>query len=141
MVIFKHNLYKSTLSFRDYKLFILLTGTKQACQTNWCSKVKNLRQWPELGTLCILVFFFFKLILLAYSCFTFVLVSAVQQSESAMRMHISPLFLDFLPILVTTEPWVELPELCRKFSLTLCILKEENFEISAPQWPCLISNT
>ena len=29
MVIFKHNLYKSTLSFRDYKLFILLTGTNK----------------------------------------------------------------------------------------------------------------
>ena len=47
MVIFKHNLYKSTLSFKDYKLFILLTGTKQACQINWCSKVKNLGQWPD----------------------------------------------------------------------------------------------
>ena len=28
-----------------------------------------------------------------------VLVSAVQQSESAIHIHISPLFLDFLPIL------------------------------------------
>ena len=27
-----------------------------------------------------------------------VLISAVEQSESAIRVHVSPLFLDFLPI-------------------------------------------
>ena len=31
----------------------------------------------------------------AYSCFTTLLVSAIQQSESATRIHISPLFLGF----------------------------------------------
>ena len=40
-----------------------------------------------------------------------VVVSAVQQSESAICIHTSPLFLDFLPIQDTTEHWVEFPVL------------------------------
>ena len=35
------------------------------------------------------------------------LLSTVQQSESAIHIHISPLFLDFLPIQVTMEHQVE----------------------------------
>ena len=40
-----------------------------------------------------------------------VLISAVQRSESALHIHVSPLFLCFLPVQVTTECWVEFPEL------------------------------
>ena len=45
-------------------------------------------------------FIFFKLIyfLLDYSYFTMLLVSSAQQSELAICLHISPLFLDILPI-------------------------------------------
>ena len=42
-----------------------------------------------------------KKFLLEYSCFTMlnvVYVSPVQKSESAIHIHISPLFWDFLPI-------------------------------------------
>ena len=45
------------------------------------------------------------------------LVPTVQQSESAI--HIAPFFLDFLPIQVTTEGWVEFPVLYGKFSLVI----------------------
>ena len=48
-----------------------------------------------------------------------ILVSAVQQSESAIRIYIIPLFLDFLPIWVTTEHCVEFPELHSRFSLVI----------------------
>ena len=34
-------------------------------------------------------------------------------------VHIYPLFLNFLPIQVTTEHWVELPELCSRISLVI----------------------
>ena len=44
------------------------------------------------------------------------LVSAAQQSESAVCIHISPL-LDFLPIKVTTEHRGELSVLYTRFSL------------------------
>ena len=38
-------------------------------------------------------------------------VSAVQQSESAICIHTSPLFLDFLPIQDTAEHCIEFPVL------------------------------
>ena len=50
----------------------------------------------------------------AHSWFITLLVSGVQQSESII--HISPLFLDFLPIWVITEHWVEFHVLCSRFS-------------------------
>ena len=50
--------------------------------------------------------------------YTAVSVSAVQQSESAIRTHISP-FLDFLPIQVTTEHQVMFPMLYDRFSLAI----------------------
>ena len=53
-----------------------------------------------------------------YLLYNVVLVSAVQQGESAICIHVymSP-FLDFLPIWVTTEHWVEFPVLYNQFSL------------------------
>ena len=47
-----------------------------------------------------------------------VLVSAVQQSESAICIHISPLFW-FPSHSVTTENWVEFPVLYSRFSLVI----------------------
>ena len=48
-------------------------------------------------------------------------ISAILQSESAPCTHTSPLFLDFFPIQVTTGLWVELPPLCSRFSLVICL--------------------
>ena len=47
-----------------------------------------------------------------------VLVSAVQQRESAIPVHISP-FLGFPSFSVSTEHWVEFPELYHGFSLVI----------------------
>ena len=47
------------------------------------------------------------------------LISAVQQSESAIRIHTSPLFLHFLSSKVTSEHWVEFPVLYRGVSLVI----------------------
>ena len=44
---------------------------------------------------------FVKLILLEF--YNVVLVSIIQQSESAIHIHTAPLFLDVLPLWVTTE--------------------------------------
>ena len=50
--------------------------------------------------------------------YTALSVSAVQPRESAIHIHIFPLFfLDFLPIWITTELQVEFPVLYNKFSL------------------------
>ena len=46
-------------------------------------------------------------------------ISYVQQTESVICMHISTLFLDFLPIQVTTEHCVEFPVLDSWFSLVI----------------------
>ena len=46
-----------------------------------------------------------------------VLVSAVQQSESIIHLHIATLFLDSIPIWVITEYWVEFLVLYSRFSL------------------------
>ena len=51
------------------------------------------------------------------------LVSAVQQSESALHIHVSPLFLCFLPIQVTTKCWVEFPELYSRFSFVIYFIR------------------
>ena len=49
-----------------------------------------------------------------------VLVPTVEQSESALCIHISLFFFfNFLPILVTTEHWVEFPKLYSRFSLVV----------------------
>ena len=51
--------------------------------------------------------------------YNIVLVSAVEISKSALCIHVSPLFLDFLPIWVTTEHCIEFPVLHRRFSLVI----------------------
>ena len=65
--------------------------------------------------------FVFKSVLLVYSCLTMLLVSTAQCSESAKRVyihtHISPHFLDFLPIQATTVHQVGFPVQYSKFSL------------------------
>ena len=71
--------------------------------------------------LCLFLTFYWSI------CFTMLLVSAVQQRESAICIHVSPLFLDFLPAGVTTELWVELPMLYRRFSLLI-------YFISSSEW-------
>ena len=78
--------------------------------------------------------FFFKLIFIGVQLlYNVVLVSTVQQSESAIRIHISPLFSDFLPIQVTTEHSVEFPELYSRFSLvTYFIHSINNVYMSIP---------
>ena len=50
-----------------------------------------------------------------------VLVSAVHQSDSALPIHVSPLF--WTPShLVTTEHWAEFPVLYSRFSLVICVI-------------------
>ena len=52
-----------------------------------------------------------------------VLVSTVQQSESVIRIHISPLFWISFPFRsVTTGQWVEFPELYHRFSLVISLV-------------------
>ena len=46
--------------------------------------------------------------------------STVQKSESVTG--ISPLFLNFLPVQVTTEHWVVFPVLYNRFSLVICFI-------------------
>ena len=49
-------------------------------------------------------FLIFKLIFIRLQLlYNIVLVSTVQQSDSAVCIHLSPLFLNFLPIEVVTE--------------------------------------
>ena len=49
------------------------------------------------------LFFFFFFVVLKKNFLGVLLVSTVQQSESTVHIHISPLLLDFLPIEVTAE--------------------------------------
>ena len=49
--------------------------------------------------------------LISLELYNVVLVSIVQQSGSAIHIHAAPLLLDSLPLWVTTEHWVEFPEL------------------------------
>ena len=58
--------------------------------------------------------------------YKFVLFSAAQQGQSAICIQISPLFLDFLHIYVTTEHWVEFPVLYSRFSLFICFIHSIN---------------
>ena len=71
-------------------------------------------------------FFFFKNY--SHSCFT-LLCQFSQQTKSAICRHISPLFVDFLPIQITTEHRVE--SLYSRFSLVieyvaLCICQSQS---------------
>ena len=79
----------------------------------------TISSWPMWGFFvlffCLFVYLFLIGVQLLYNV---VLVSAVQRSESAICIHISPL-LDFLPIQVTTEHWVEFPMLYSRFSLVI----------------------
>ena len=76
-----------------------------------------------------------------------VLVSAVHQSESAICLHIFPLFLNFLPIQATTEQWVEFPVLfsmfssviCFKHSINQCIYVNPNLPIHPTPLSILVS--
>ena len=57
--------------------------------------------------------------------YSVVLVSAVQHSEVSHTCTDVP-FLDFLPVWVTTEHWVEVPELYSRFSLVTCFIRGVN---------------
>ena len=87
-----------------------------------------------LGTAFFLFFFlvFIRVCLLD----NVVLIPAVQQSESAMLIHIFLLFfLDFLPIWVTTEHWVEFPGLYSRVSLVIYFIHSINSVYSQSQSP------
>ena len=60
----------------------------------------------------LVLFIFLKKFLLEYSCFTMLLVSAAQQSESALYIYTytSPLFLDFFPTRGKNVGWDELAD-------------------------------
>ena len=60
-------------------------------------------RWKPPIYLALLILLLF---LLEYSCFTMLCLPAVQQSESAMCIYMSSLFLDVLPIEATIEHWV-----------------------------------
>ena len=71
----------------------------------YLSKLRN-QHWcitVQFKTVWILAFFFlnFSEVYLLYNV---VLVSAVRQSESAIHVHVSPLFLDFLPTIEGQVP-------------------------------------
>ena len=67
-----------------------------------------------------------KLIFIELSLlYNVVFVSAVQQSEISHTCTDVP-FLDFLPVWVTTEHWVEVPELYSRFSLVTCFIRGVN---------------
>ena len=55
------------------------------------------------------------------------LFSTMQQSGSATCRHISPSFLDFLPIFITAEHWIEFSELYSRFSLVICFISSVQF--------------
>ena len=54
------------------------------------------------------------------------LVSAVQQSESAICFYISPLFWNSFPFRSTLPHWVEFPVLYSRFSLVICFIHSIN---------------
>ena len=59
------------------------------------------------------------------------------QLGSARGVHLSPLFLDFLPMEVTTNCWVAFPVVCNKFSLVIYFIQSissEHVSISISQF-------
>ena len=60
---------------------------------------------------------FFNEFLLEYSCFVVLLVSAIQQRESAARLHVAPLVWISFPFRSSRN--AEFPELCSRLSLVI----------------------
>ena len=61
-------------------------------------------------------------------------ISTVQQTESVIHVHTSiPSFMDFLPVLVTTEHRVEFPMPYNRFSLVI-YFKHSSIHIGLPWW-------
>ena len=73
----------------------------------------------------IALFFIFVGVQLLYNV---VLVSDVQQRELAILFTYSPPVLDFLPIQVIAEHWVEFPVLHSRFSLVIYFIPSINSE-------------
>ena len=75
---------------------------------------------PRALILLVIIFLFFNILnfLLEYSCFTLLCFRCTAKWISYTYTYI-PSFLDFLPILVTTEHWVEFPVLHSRFSLVV----------------------
>ena len=82
----------------------------------------------------LLSFFLFFKFLLVYSCFTVLIISAVQQRLPAIRIHICTLFLDFLPFR-SLERWVGCPVPCSRFSAVIYVVRS----ISSVYMPVPIS--